>query len=34
MTKLSIAINHLKACAAYGLPIRLRVLNVLHILLK
>jgi hypothetical protein len=34
MTKLSIARNHLKACATYGLPIRLRVLNVLHILLK
>lgn len=34
MTKLSIARNHLKACAAHKLPIRLRILNVLHILLK
>ena len=34
MTKLSIIKTHLTACAAYNLPIRLRVLNVLHILLK
>lgn len=34
MHKLLTARNHLKACAEHGLPIRLRVLNVLHILLK
>jgi hypothetical protein len=34
MNKFSIVKNHLKACSEHGLPIRLRVLNVLHILFK
>ena len=34
MSKLSKIVNHLKHCAKYGLPYKLRALNVFHIILK